>query len=183
VAEGEFTLLHPVERVSWTQAREFAFRLDLKLPDEDEWEFACRAGARTAYYWGDSPDGLARHENIFDESVGPNAPPSIAPWDDHFVRHAPIGWFLPNGYGLFDMLGNVSEWCAEADPADPISALSSEAKESTGITMRFFRGGSWGQPPRMGEIEPNRCAFRQRDAEPTLVSFRGLRVARECRQP
>jgi formylglycine-generating enzyme required for sulfatase activity/tRNA A-37 threonylcarbamoyl transferase component Bud32 len=178
---GSFSLLHPVESVNWSQAREFSARLDLRLPKESEWEYACRAGTQTAYYWGDDFDGMAVHENILDSSVGPNAPSKPADWTDGFVRHAPIGSFEPNGFGLYDMLGNVSEWCEDRYYSDPVAGASSKGDESPGITLRSYRGGSWIYPPVSGGLEANRAAFRQVDNERSLTYARGLRVARDCR--
>ena len=178
--QGQFTLLNPVESVSWNEAREFCSRLDLRLPGESEWEHACRAESIQAYYWGSSFAGLEEHENILDLAAGPNAPLPPAPWDDGYPRHAPIARFAPNGFGLFDMLGNVSEWCQDEYYRDPVAGPSPEGDESPGMPLRAFRGGCWYFPTNSGDLEANRCAFRQRDLERGISPARGLRVAREC---
>jgi len=123
----------PVEMVSWYEAKEFCRRLSEKegvtyrLPTEAEWEYACRAGTTTEYYWGDSIDG--RYVWYYDNS-------------DRQTH--PVGQKLPNAWGLFDMSGNVWEWCKdwygrdyystshETDPAGPSSG-----------SYRVLRGGSW----------------------------------------
>jgi formylglycine-generating enzyme required for sulfatase activity len=90
-----------------------------RLPTEAEWEYACRAGTTTAYACGDDESLLEAYAVV------------------RANRAEACGSKLPNGWGLFDMHGNVSEWCADAiSPSD-------DAKGSTGATLRADRGGSW----------------------------------------
>ncbi len=136
-----------------------------------------------AYYWGDSSDGLKERENILDESTGPDAPMPPAEWDDGYPWHAPIGSLASNGFGLHDVLGNVSEWCQDAYLQDPLSGPSPINDESPGIPLRSIRGGCWYYPPTAASLEPNRCAFRQMDGERAVSPARGLRVVRDCKSP
>lgn len=124
----------PVERITWEEATEFCRRLSQKenkqyrLPTEAEWEYACRAGTTTAYYSGADEASLAK-----------------AGW---YLRNSgnqshPVGQKLPNRWGLYDMHGNVSEWCAERANEDA-TAPQSTRLEREERTLRDLRGGSWG---------------------------------------
>jgi formylglycine-generating enzyme required for sulfatase activity len=101
---------HPVENVTWVQCGEFARRLTrearsklpdtvFRLPSEAEWEYACRAGTRTRFHTGDTTEGLVRAAWFVDNS-------------DH--RTHPVGKRAPNPWGLYDMHGNVYEWCQDS---------------------------------------------------------------------
>jgi formylglycine-generating enzyme required for sulfatase activity len=145
---------HPVVCVSWADATAYAAWLSqqdgraYRLPTEAEWEFACRAGTTTPYFFGDDPEQLALYGNVADAAARRYIPGLTAiRADDGYVFTAPVGKFRPNGYGLLDMHGNVSEWCADwygpyfahplTDPTGPAASL-----------FRVFRGGSWISSPR-----------------------------------
>jgi len=151
--EHAITGLHPVESVVWADADAFCGRLGLELPAEKDWEYFARAGARGAVWWHAEPelaagvkvDGklhpslraivaeLAAHENYYDASCA-DVQPSLAALDgdDGFAYHAPVGSKAKNGFGLFDVLGNVAEWCRDR-------------YEQPGMKLvkRDFRGGHW----------------------------------------
>ncbi|HUE12581.1 MAG TPA: SUMF1/EgtB/PvdO family nonheme iron enzyme [Planctomycetaceae bacterium] len=142
---------HPVVNVSWNDAMAFCKWLTwlegktYRLPTEAEWEYACRAGTTTLFYSGDDPESLAKIANVADET----AKATFTGWRaikarDGFVFTAPVGSFRANAFGLFDMHGNVREWCSDWD-ADDYYARSPEADPpgpSTG-TMHTWRGGGW----------------------------------------
>ncbi|MEM7308016.1 MAG: SUMF1/EgtB/PvdO family nonheme iron enzyme [Planctomycetota bacterium] len=115
---ADTTLLHPVETVSWSESTETMRRLGLLLPTEAQWEAAARAGTGTPWYTGAEVGSIAVHVNAADLTLRDSGQRAVeAPvmeWlDDGYALHAPVGSFLPNPNGLYDVLGNVSEWCAD----------------------------------------------------------------------
>jgi formylglycine-generating enzyme required for sulfatase activity len=113
---------HPVVNVTWNDAVRFCEWLSRKegkmyeLPTEAEWEYACRAGTTTRTYQGDESKVLREIANLADDSLKAMADTSgirIEPWDDGYPFTAPVGQFKPNAWGLYDMLGNAQQWCAD----------------------------------------------------------------------
>ena len=143
---------HPVVNVSWRDAVAFCEWLGrqdggtYRLPREAEWEYACRAGSTTAFWNGDDVESLATIGNIADASAK-------AKWknyqnfsyvnrSDGFVFTAPVGNYPSNGFGLYDMHGNVWEWCSDWYGAYPDVAVSDPEGPMEG-SLRVSRGGSW----------------------------------------
>jgi formylglycine-generating enzyme required for sulfatase activity len=135
---GEDTSRHPVEMVNWDEAVEFCRRLSstpaeraarrvYRLPTEAEWEYACRAGTTTLWYYGGDEAGLGQYAWFDKNSDG--------------TTH-PVGEKKPNAWGLYDMQGNVWQWCADRFSADYYkqSAPSDPVGPSTGVS-RVLRGG------------------------------------------
>ena len=104
---------HPVENVSWYDAQKFIRKLNemektkaYRLPTEDEWEYACRAGTKTRYSFGDDDSKLGEYA-WYSENSGKGQ-------EDHPLGTThPVGKKKPNSWGLFDMHGNVLEWCQD----------------------------------------------------------------------
>ena len=147
----------PVIGVSWDDAWLYADWLsqqtgeEYRLLSEAEWEYVARAGTRTALYWGDFVQEQCRNANGYD-AVGHaehrRSAGEPVGCRDRQPSTAPVGSYLPNGFGLYDILGNVAEWvddCAnyslEGAPTDGSAWYSGECSD------RVFRGGSWWDVP------------------------------------
>jgi len=153
---------YPVVQVSWNDAKAFCDWLSKKsgktvvLPTEAQWEYACRAGSKTRFSFGDSDKGIANYAWHAANATG--------------TPH-PVGQKKPNAWGLYDMHGNVWEWCADwygpsskegaADPQGPASG-----------DQRVLRGGAWVSNPIAC-----RAAYRVGQAPGFRYYFIGFRVA------
>jgi uncharacterized protein (TIGR02996 family) len=171
------TNLFPVERVSWHDAVAFCKNLSelpaekeagrsYRLPTEAEWEYACRAGTTTIYHYGDS---LTSDRANIDGKL----PEGDAPVGRSLSRTCPVGLFPPNAFGLYDMHGNVWEWCA--DWFDEAYYTRSPARGPSGPNTgyrRALRGGSWFCGARVC-----RSAYRYRYEPDARHNEFGLRVA------
>ena len=136
---------------------------EYRLPTEAEWEYACRAGSSTRYCFGDSADGLGGYAWFIENSGRKTHPVGR--------KTHPVGKKKPNSWGLYDMHGNVCEWCQdwfgggyyeESPREDPMCS-------TTGV-YRVYRGGGWG-------IFPKRCRSADRsgstpDIRSTNLGFR-----------
>jgi formylglycine-generating enzyme required for sulfatase activity len=136
---GEDAPQRPVENVSWDDVIAFLKTLqpllppgcEAVLPTESQWEYACRAGTQTEYWWGDDPDGTKANLDIEGNSS----------WEDK-EGTTPVDRYLPNPWGLHDMHGNVWEWCA--DGTRDYAAEPARDPEGPGAgDSRVVRGGSW----------------------------------------
>ncbi len=134
--------------IDWARGRALLARHGYELPTEAQWECAARGGAEDALE-------LAGFANVFDRSALAQAPEPrqlalIVPadFDDGFVRAAPIASFFPNGFGLFDTLGNLSEWCLDSHVQRGFSTLVPRVRDGLRATvvsaqLRAWRGGSY----------------------------------------
>jgi formylglycine-generating enzyme required for sulfatase activity/uncharacterized caspase-like protein len=134
----------PVERVTWYQATEFCKRLsretkqEYRLPSEAEWEYACRAGTTTPFYFGETITGELANYNAGYTYAGEAK-------GEYRQQTTPVGQFPPNAFGLYDMHGNVWEWCADDwhDNYDGAPTDGSVWIENGNDNCSPLRGGSW----------------------------------------
>jgi len=162
----------PVESVSWYDAVAFCRKLtemerrsgnlkegeEYRLPTEAEWEYACRAGTETAYSFGDDPEGLEDHARFGKGGAG-----MVASGE-------------PNPWGLYDMYGNVEEWCADwydrSSPGEPVD----DPKGPESGTRRVIRGGSF-----HSEAKECRSAARASQGPEDRDNSTGFRIVRTIR--
>lgn len=144
----------PVVHVSWNDAQAYCAWLSEKtgwkfrLPTEAEWEYACRAGTNTARFTGDSDDSLQGYANGMDASFERIISGWVCfKWDDGHPYPAPVGTFLPNPWGLHDMIGNVYEWCEDGHGDYPSGDVSDPTGPVTS-SWRMYRGCAWAGSPR-----------------------------------
>ena len=173
---------HPVINVSWNDAVEFIKWLSKKegkqyrLPTEAEWEYCCRAGSETHFSTGDSLASLKDFGNMLDASYKGKYTIHTDqgfPFDDGFVYTSPVGQFKANKFGLYDMHGNVWEWCNDWYGKD-YYATSPPTDLGGPITgsYRVYRGGSWGFSAWYC-----RSAFRSIDEPSSRYDNLGFRLA------
>lgn len=153
---------HPIGDVSWDDAKAFCTWLqaqpnpkalgvkEARLPTEAEWEYACRAGTTTRFYSGDRRGDLKEIGNVADiayKRAYTFTAGSFVPWNDGYDFSAPVGKFKPNAFGLYDMIGNVGEWCQDyfgpykdLPAVDPVRSVK---YDGTFGTNRIWRGGTY----------------------------------------
>ena len=168
---------YPAETVSWFAAQDFLELLnaakvappgfEFRLPWEAEWERTCRAGTTTAFYWGDAfvvDRANCNGTRYFDAGA-----------EGVFLeRTTPVRNYPPNPWGLFDMCGNVSEWCGDWNKTHGDKSGVAPKTDPTGPKSgkyRSWRGGSWNCDPSFGRSAARRCS------QPTVrMSGIGVRV-------
>jgi len=201
---------HPVTCVSWNDAQAFCDWLSKKenaryrLPTEAEWEYACRAGTKTPYCSGDDPDGVYAFGNVADAALYEVAPKDVVRQrvvklekgeGDGHVFTAKAASLKPNAWGLYDMHGNVWEWCSDkysdriyqkmtdlarkrGSRSNPEPIVDFQGPDDTPQhkhgDWRSLRGGSW-------YVSPLQCrsSVRAFAEAQDAFSYIGFRVVRE----
>jgi formylglycine-generating enzyme required for sulfatase activity len=139
---------HPVVCVSWNDATKYAQWLSketgkqYRLPTEAEWEYSARAGTTTERFWGDNADEACGYANVADQTAKKQFKDwSIHNCKDGYVFTAPVGRFKASGFGLYDVLGNVSEWtCSDYGEYSENNHLECSGNNNARLSVR---GGSW----------------------------------------
>jgi formylglycine-generating enzyme required for sulfatase activity len=163
---------------------ELLTRHGMALPTEAQWEFACRAGTATPWSCGDARTSLHGHANVYDETgarLQPNwgGPELSETFDDGYLNIAPVGRFAPNPWGLFDMHGNVWEWCRDWYGRYDLGVQDGDGLRLVDTaTYRVYRGGSFAFPAFNA-----RCAIRTRGAPSYRNGDVGVRAARAVSMP
>lgn len=151
----------PITNVSWEDCQEFIKKLNAKtsgcyrLPTEAEWEYSCRAGTTTAYSFGDNITKL--DANYGNSKIG-------AP--------VPVGSYKPNAFGLYDMHGNVWEWCEDWKSDYPTESVTDPKGPSEG-EYRVLRGGAFCSPEAFV-----RSSVRSSDTPSSRYNRVGFRLAK-----
>jgi formylglycine-generating enzyme required for sulfatase activity len=168
---GLDTSRFPDESVSWDDATEFCRRLSVRegqeyrLPTEAEWEYACRAGTTSAYHFG----GVLNGDKA---NVDGNYPYGTTTKGKYLNRTTRVGEYGANAFGLYDMYGNVAEWCLDwYDEKFSIRASMADPENTKKATLRVSRGGSW-----LSVARNSRSASRDRNPPANRSNFCGLRV-------
>ena len=161
----------PVEQVSWNDCQKFLKKLNdnaknvtFRLPTEAEWEYACRAGTTTPFHFGSELNGRQANCN----GKHPYGTNKKGPY---LGETSPVGSYEPNAWGLYDMHGNVYEWCSDRFGDYPNGAVSDPTGPQKG-SFRVLRGGSW------RNIAVNcRAAYRSRRSPSGRNNLIGFRLA------
>ncbi len=155
----------PVEQVSWNDAQKFIRKLNqreggnkYRLPTEAEWEYAARAGSTARFYFGDDERRLGEY----------------AWYNENSEKTHPVGQKKPNDWGLYDMYGNVWEWCQDWHGTYPSGSVTDPTGPSNG-SYRVYRGGCYVSFLPWGVRSADRYANSRRHRAPG-VGFRLLRT-------
>lgn len=162
----------PVQEVSWNATQEFINKLnqmeqtsDYRLPTEAEWEYAVRAGTTTIRYWGDGDREMLEYAWHGDEAGKTGGKPH------------PVGQLKPNGWGFYDMMGNVWEWVQDRYESDYYahSPKVDPKGPENGPKLRLHRGGGWHDDP-----DHIRSAIRFYFGQSGRNNSLGFRLAKNC---
>jgi formylglycine-generating enzyme required for sulfatase activity len=175
----------PVQMVNWFEAQEFVRNMNwfghwqYRLPTEAEWEYAARAGEKASWHWGNNEKEACDYANVMDwrtkSWLGPNAPCRGFECSDRHPNLARVGSYKANAFGLYDIIGNVSEWtCSAYGTYD--EDLHKNCSDSSVDGSRVLRGGNW-----YDSVVFVRSAYRWVQDPNVRGNAQGLRLARTNR--
>jgi len=131
---------NPVESVTWHEAKRYCERVGKRLPTEAQWEKAAKGGRDALYPWGNQ---MESHKANFCD-LNCNSDWKAAKFDDGYATTAPVGSYSSNGYGLYDMAGNVWEWVNDWYEGGAYKTASrNDPQGPSGGSKKVLRGGSW----------------------------------------
>lgn len=180
----------PVGNVSWNDAAAFCRWLSQKegkvyrLPTDAEWEYACRAGTTTRYYNGDDPNAVYEIGNVNDGWAHSlkDLKPIYGPWSydvkskDGYAFTAPVGRFRPNRFGLYDMVGNAPEWCADWYAKDYYTNSPTDDPQGPALGLvHVILGGGWHRGDPLSSRSGSRIGGKADGFHPFVIGFRVLR--------
>jgi formylglycine-generating enzyme required for sulfatase activity len=146
----------------------------VSLPTEAQWEYACRAGTKTRFSFGEADADLHKYGNYCDKSNTDNFAYQDKDHDDGHDKTAPVGSYKPNAWGLYDMHGNVWEWCSDWYADSYANAGTRDPQGSAYSGLHVLRGGSWFDVARVCH-----SASRSRRYPDRMISRYGFRVVNE----
>ena len=174
----------PVETVLWDNAQEFCRKLSLKdgqtyrLPTEAEWEYACRANTTTPFHFGSVLNGDKAN-------VNGTSPYGTTTKGKYLARTTTVGSYAANAFGLYDMHGNVWEWCEDVFDESAYgkrSGMTSDPKVTSGSEYRVLRGGSWFDGSKLAR-SANRSFWSATGGRVSLFGFRVVSSSAAVRTP
>lgn len=174
---------HPAVCISWNDAQSYVTWLARKtgkgyrLLSEAEWEYVARAGSPAAHYWGGNPDLACKYSNTMDESARSEISSitlAVQVCKDGFAYTSPVGSFMPNAFGLYDMLGNAWQWTEDCSNENYNGSPKDGSAWTNGnCDQRVERGSAWSSTPQY-----SRLSARLWDSVADRNDYSGFRVAR-----
>lgn len=162
----------PIVDVSWDEVTDCCAQFGYRLPSEAEWEYAARAGTTTEFEWGNDRNAGKGHANLPDREIDKVAPGwERFDFSDGYATLAPVASFKPNGWGFYDMTGNVWEWCQDAKDYGE-GSMTQDAMDVENPDARVVRGGGFQALPSMC-----RLAYRAGQGATEHTTYVGFRAA------
>lgn len=170
------TMLDAFKYIDWINTKQIGKLQIYRLPSEEEWEYAARAATTTRTYWGVKFTDQCKYENTRDVSAkNIQAQVDYINCDDKYIYTAPVGSFLPNPWGLYDMLGNVLNWTSSCALSNrQIGRVNGDDYLLHHCPIRSLRGASWASIPA-----GVRAASRGGEKPDFAKSDVGFRLARD----